>query len=73
MATFSERLKLLRNENRYTQSAMAEIFGLKLRGYQGYEYGKTYPTVPGLIQIAKFFDVSTDYLLGLTDKREVNR
>ena len=73
MATFSERLKLLRNENRYTQIAMAEIFGLKLRGYQGYEYGKTYPTVPGLIQIAKFFDVSTDYLLGLTDKREVNR
>ena len=73
MATFSERPKLLRNENRYTQGAMADIFGLKLRGYQGYEYGKTYPTVPGLIQIAKFFDVSTDYLLGLTDKREVNR
>ena len=73
MSTFSDRLKLLRNENRYTQGAMADIFGLKLRGYQGYEYGKTYPTVPGLIQIAKFFDVSTDYLLGLTDKREVNR
>ena len=73
MATFSERLKLLRNENRYTQGALADIFGLKLRGYQGYEYGNTYPTVPGLIQIAKFFDVSTDYLLGLTDKREVNR
>ena len=73
MATFSERLKLLRNENRYTQGALADIFGLKLRGYQGYEYGKTYPTVPGLIQIAKFFDVSTDYLLGLTDQRKVNR
>ncbi len=73
MATFSERLKLLRKENRYTQGALADIFGLKLRGYQGYEYGNTYPTVPGLIQIAKFFDVSTDYLLGLTDKREVNR
>ena len=73
MATFSERLKLLRNENRYTQGAMADIFGLKLRGYQGYEYGKTYPTVPGLIQIAKFFDVSLDYLMGRTDKRDVNR
>ena len=71
MATFSERLKLLRNENRYTQGAMADIFGLKLRGYQGYEYGKTYPTVPGLIQIAKFFDVSTDYLLGRSDRREL--
>ena len=58
MSTFSERLKLLRKENRYTQGALADIFGLKLRGYQGYEYGNTYPTVPGLIQIAKFFDVS---------------
>ena len=73
MSIFSERLKLLRKENRYTQGAMADILGLKLRGYQSYEYGKGYPTVPGLIQIAKFFDVSTDYLLGLTDKREVNR
>ena len=73
MATFSERLKLLRKENRYTQGALADIFGLKLRGYQGYEYGKTYPTVPGLIQIAQFFHVSTDYLLGLTDKRDINQ
>ena len=73
MPIFSERLRLLRKENRYTQNAMAEILGLKPRGYQEYEYGNAYPTVPGLIQIAKFFDVSTDYLLGLTDKREVNR
>ena len=73
MPIFSERLKLLREENRYKQREMAEILGLKLRGYQQYEYGQNYPTVPGLIQSAKFFDVSTDYLLGLTDKREVNR
>ena len=73
MATFSERLRLLRQENRYKQREMAEILGLKPRGYQEYEYGNAYPTVPGLIQIAQFFGVSTDYLLGLTDKREVNR
>ena len=73
MSIFSERLKLLRQENRYKQRELAEIFGLKLRGYQSYEYGKAYPTVPGLIQIAQFFHVSTDYLLGLTDKREINK
>ncbi len=73
MSIFSERLKLLRQENRYKQREMAEIFGMKLRGYQQYEYGQNYPTVLGLIEIAKFFHVSTDYLLGLTDKREVNR
>ena len=73
MAKFSERIKELRTERNLKQREMAEICGLKLRSYQDYEYGKTYPEVPGLIQIAKFFDVSTDYLLGLTDKREVNR
>ncbi len=73
MSHFSERLRLLRQENRYKQREMADILGLKLRGYQEYEYGNAYPTVPGLIQIAEFFQVSTDYLLGRTDIREVSR
>ena len=71
MQIFSERMRELRTERGLKQREMAEIFGLKLRGYQDYEYGKTYPTVPGLIQIAKFFDVSTDYLLGRSDRREL--
>ncbi|RKI69051.1 XRE family transcriptional regulator [bacterium 1xD42-67] len=73
MAIFSERVRELRKERDLKQREMAEICGLKLRSYQDYEYGKTFPEVPGLIRIAQFFDVSTDYLLGLTDKREVNR
>ena len=73
MANFSERIKELRTERGLKQREMADICGIKLRSYQGYEYGRHYPEVPGLIQIAKFFDVSTDYLLGLTDKREINR
>lgn len=73
MANFSERLKLLRNEKRYTQNEMAEIFDVKPRTYQDYEYAKAYPTVPGLTRIAEYFDVSLDYLMGRTDKREVNR
>ena len=68
MSHFSERLRLLRQENRYKQREMADILGLKLRGYQEYEYGNAYPTVPGLIQIAEFFQVSTDYLLGRADR-----
>jgi len=73
MADFSERMKELRKERGLKQREMAEICGIKMRSYQGYEYGRHYPEVPGLIQIAQFFDVSVDYLLGLTDKREVNR
>ncbi|MCI8914708.1 MAG: helix-turn-helix transcriptional regulator [Lawsonibacter sp.] len=73
MANFSERIKELRTERGLKQREMADICGIKLRSYQGYEYGKHYPEVSGLIEIAKFFDVSTDYLLGLTDKRDINR
>ena len=73
MSKFSERLKALRKERGLKQREMAEICGLKMRGYQQYEYDETYPTVPGLVFLADYFDVSTDYLLGRTDCREVKR
>ena len=73
MPKFSERLKELRNERGLKQREMAEICGLKMRGYQQYEYDETYPTVPGLIFLADYFGVSIDYLVGRTDCREMNR
>lgn len=71
MAKFCERLKELRKQRGLTQREMAELCGLKSRGYQEYEYEKGYPTVPGLIFLADFFGVSTDYLLGRSDRREI--
>ena len=38
-----------------------------------YEKGKNYPDVRGLIGLADYFGVSTDYLLGRTDNPEINR
>ena len=55
------------------QREMAEICGLKLRGYQQYEYNESYPEVPGLVALADFFGVSLDYLMGRSDKREISR
>ena len=73
MANFSERLRELRRERGLKQREMAEICGLKLRGYQQYEYNAGYPEVPGLVAIADYFGVSLDYLMGRTDVREINR
>ena len=73
MAAFSDRLKELRSERGLKQREMAELCGLKLRGYQQYEDAEAYPTVPGLLFLADYFNVSLDYLMGRTDKREVNR
>ena len=67
MTLFSQRLKELRQKSGKTQKDMAEFLGIIIRGYQRYEYGEGYPEVPGLVALADFFDVSTDYLLGRSD------
>lgn len=73
MTKFSERLKELRQERGMKQREMAEICGLKLRGYQCYEYASSCPDLDGLVFLADYFGVSTDYLLGRTDCREMNK
>ena len=70
MSNFAERIRELRKERGLKQREMAEICGIKLRGYQCYEYGTGYPEVPGLVFLADYFGVSLDYLMGRKDERE---
>lgn len=69
---FSERIRTLRSEKHLTQSTVAANVGLSARGYQDLELGAT-PRGDTLLAIAEFYDVSIDWLMGRTDKREVNR
>lgn len=73
MANFAERLKELRIEHGMSQDAVGKIIGVKRYSVCGYEKGKNYPEVAGLIILADHFGVSTDYLLGRTDNPEINR
>ncbi len=70
--TFSERLICLRKNNGFTQKDVYTGIHVAATAYQRYEYGRV-PTAAILVQIADFFNVSVDYLLGRTDKPEVNR
>ena len=70
MATFAQRIKQLRKEKSLKQQQLADQFSVKLRTYQGYEYGESYPDVAKLVAIADFFDVSLDYLMGRSEVRE---
>ena len=70
---FNERLKLLRKEQRLTQTQVAEKLSVTLRNYQRFEADGCTPNYVNLIKIADIFDVSLDYLTGRTDKREINR
>lgn len=60
------RLKELRKELNLTQEEVAKKIGLTKSAYGYYEQGKTVPDAYMLSNLAKIFDVSTDYLLGRT-------
>ena len=65
---FGKTLKELRNEHNVTQKELAGLVGLSATGYAGYEQGHREPDLKTLVTLARFFDVSTDYLLGLKDE-----
>lgn len=71
--TFSERLKELRLAKGLTQMQVSQSTGMSLLGYQRYEYGSREPAYNKLLALADYFDVSLDYLVGRTDKPEINR
>ena len=67
MPSFPDRLKELRKSKGTTQKTMAQYLDMTERVYQSYEYGKVEPNHEKTIKLAEYFNVSTDYLLGLTD------
>ena len=67
-ANFATRLYELRVLRRLTQKEVGEAVGLTAKPICTIENGTTKTTIDKLILLAKFFDVSTDYLLGLKDE-----
>lgn len=67
MITFSDRLKELRKEKRLTQKQLAQILFIDDTSISKYENGKNGPENVILQQMADYFEVSIDYLLGRTD------
>lgn len=61
---FNVYLKQHRETYGYTQKQMAEIIGITLRSYQRYESGEREPNIETLVQIADFFKISLDDLIG---------
>lgn len=61
------RLKELREENGLAQKEIAEVLNIKQNTYSQYENGKRQLPIDALIRLAKFYKVTTDYILGLED------
>lgn len=70
--TFPERLKALRKEAGYpNQTSIAKELHISQQTYSQRESGKRNPSKSTLETLANFFNVSTDYLLGKTNRRDV--
>ncbi len=63
----SKRLYELRTLDGLTQQEVAKHLGISYQSYQAYERGVATPTLKNFIQLANFFDVSLDYLVGKSD------
>ena len=65
---FSERLKELRIEKKLTTKNLGEMINISDIAISRWERGLRVPNIESLYKLAVFFDVSTDYLVGLEDQ-----
>ena len=67
------RLKDLREDKDLLQKDVAKILNMSQTGYSKYEVGTNDIPTNILIKLSYFYDVSVDYILGLTNKKERNK
>jgi len=64
---FKEKLKELRTLRNLSQMQLSIKTGLSQSAIAKWDLGKTEPTASAIITLSKFFDETTDYILGLED------
>lgn len=64
----TKRLRDLREDNDFKQEVVAKVLGITRQQYQLYESGKRKLPVDKLKILCEFYNVSADYILGLTDE-----
>ena len=63
----------LRTDADLSQKQLSEILHISQRSYSHYETGSRNIPVEMLIRLANYYDISVDYLVGRTDKKEMNK
>lgn len=69
MATLSNRIRCLRQDHGLTQEEFGKLFGVVKSTVSLYENGRSVPNDQIKTEMCRHFNVSMDYLLGLTDER----
>lgn len=67
MSVFSERVKKLRKAKKQSQNEVGKALGKSRESISKYELGEREPDPNVITLLAKYFNVSSDYMLGITD------
>ena len=67
------RLKNLREDKDLTQADVAKLLFITQQQYSLYENGYREIPVSMLIKLAEYYNVSVDYILGITDSRDIQK
>lgn len=66
---YTERLKDLREDRDLTQQEVADFIGIQREQYRRYEKGINEVKASFIVKICKLYNVSADYILGLTNNK----
>ena len=69
MSKLGERLNKLRQEHGLTQQELADIFHISNSTISSYETGARIPDVDFLLELSRYYNTSSDYILGLSDNK----
>lgn len=64
---YRKRLRDVREDRDLTQAALGEILGKSQQGYNHIEAGRAELKIDDLVKLCRFYNLSADYLIGLTD------
>lgn len=68
----AERIKELREARKITQAELARLLGITRNGVNSWEQGLSTPSPASIVELARYFKVSTDYILGLEGRTAIN-
>ena len=70
MKNYRERLRNIREDRDLTQAELGKLLDKSQQGYNHIEAGRAELKIDDLVKLCKFYNLSADYIIGLTEKKK---
>lgn len=66
---YIQRIRELREDNDYNQTYVAQLIHVDQTTYSNYELGKVRMPIECIVELARFYDVNMDFIIGVSDEK----